>query len=123
MDKAQIELQILQLTQLQNLCNQIKEAEGSKQNDKELVKLLKKEYKLTTDEISAITSLVAGKLKKGNSADEDELKALRKKFESYCDVCEINANNRNGEFLGYTIVSNKCSNKKSILSKKLTKEN
>ena len=120
MDNTHIELQILQLTQLQNLCNQIKEVDSLKQNDDELVKVLKKGYKLTAEEIEAITSLVAGK-KKGKTADVGELEALKKKFDSYCNVCEINPYKKDGEFLGYTNVSNKCSNKKSILSKKITK--
>ena len=118
MDNAQIELQILQLNQLQSLCKQLKDADSLKQNDEELIKALKKGYKLSAEEIEAITSMVAGK-RKGKSVDVGDLEALKKKFYSYCDVCEINPNKKNGEFLGYTNVSNKCSNKKSILKKKL----
>ncbi len=118
MDKSHIELQILQLTELQNICNQIKDIEHFKQSDTELVKLLKGQYTLTKDEISAITSLVDGK-KKGESANEGELDLLKKKFDSYCLICEVNSNGRDGSFIGYSKLNNKCSNKKSVLGKKI----
>ena len=50
MDKSQLQLQILQLSELQNICNDIIEIESNKQNDTELVKLLKKDYRLSNDE-------------------------------------------------------------------------
>jgi len=71
MDKSQLNLQILQLTELQNICNQIIGMENTKQNDTNLVKLLKKEYSLSKDEILSITSMVEGK-KKGETVDENE---------------------------------------------------
>ncbi len=118
MDKAHLELQNLQLTELQNISGQIKGIEDHKQNDTELVKLIKKEYSLSKDEISNITALVEGK-KKGESTDEGELEVLKKKFDSYCLICEVNATAKDGSFIGYAKVSNKCSNKKSVLKKKI----
>jgi hypothetical protein len=121
MDQSQqIEFEIQQLTELQNICKQIKEIKDYKQNDTALVKLLKKEYTLTKDEISSITSKVEGK-KKGESGDEDELELLKKKFDSYCLICEVNSEGKDGNFIGYTRLSNKCSNKKSVLKKKIKK--
>ncbi|WP_429082676.1 hypothetical protein [Aeromonas veronii] len=117
MDKSQIELQILQLSELQKLCNEIKDIESFKQNDDTLLKLLKKEYKLSAEEISTITLMVDGK-KKGKSVDSTALDSLKKKFESYCLICEMNAYGKDGKFIGYAALSNKCSNKKSVLNKK-----
>lgn len=42
MDKNELQLQILQLTELQNICNDIIEMENQKQSDTELTKLLKR---------------------------------------------------------------------------------
>ena len=55
MDKSQLQLQILQLSELQNICNDIIEIESNKQNDTELVKLLKKEiiYKCILPELGS----------------------------------------------------------------------
>ncbi|WP_319577448.1 hypothetical protein [uncultured Desulfobacter sp.] len=120
-ESKQIEFQIQQLTELQHICNRIKELENYKQNDTELLKCLKKEYSLSEEEISSITSMVEGK--KGKSVDKrnDELELLEKKFEPYCLICGVNTKNKDGNFIGYTRVSNKCSNKKSVLKKKIKK--
>lgn len=113
-----IDLQILQLTQLQHLCIKLKEIKNDTQDNAELLDLLKKKYTLTKDEISTITSMVEGK-KKVEVVEDNDLKKLENKFNSYCLICEINPNTRDGTFMGYTQFSNKCSNKKSILNKKL----
>lgn len=118
MDKSHIELQILQLAELQNICNQIKDIENFKQSDTELEKLLKGQYSLTKDEISEITSMVEGK-KKDESSNEGELDSLKKKFDSYCLICEVNSNKKDGSFVGYSQLNTKCSNKKSVLKKKI----
>ena len=118
MDKSQLQLQILQLSELQNICNDIIEIESNKQNDTELVKLLKKDYRLSNDEINSITSTVLGK-KKGESVDKKSLDLLKKKSESYCMICEINPNDKNGNFIGYSKIKSRSSNKKNSLNNKL----
>ena len=118
MDKSQLQLQILQLSELQNICNDIIEIESNKQNDTELVKLLKKDYILSNDEINSITSTVLGK-KKGEGVSQKELDTLKKKSESYCMICEINPNDKNGNFIGYSKIKSRSSNKKNSLNNKL----
>lgn len=118
MDKSQLQLQILQLSELQNICNDIIEIESNKQNDTELVKLLKKDYRLSNDEINSITSTVLGK-KKGESVDKKSLDLLKNKCESYCMICEINPNDKNGNFIGYSKIKSRSSNKKNSLNNKL----
>ena len=100
MDKSQLQLQILQLSELQNICNDIIEIESNKQNDTELVKLLKKDYRLSNDEINSISTIVLGK-KKGESVDKKSLDLLKNKCESYCMICEINPKDKDGKFIGY----------------------
>jgi len=118
MDKSQLQLQILQLSELQNICNDIIEIESTKQNDTELVKLLKKDYILSNDEINSITSTVLGK-KKGESVDKKSLDLLKNKCESYCMICEINPKDKDGKFIGYRKIKTRSSNKKNSLNKKL----
>ena len=118
MDKSQLQLQILQLSELQNICNDIIEIESNKQNDTELVKLLKKDYRLSNDEINSITSTVLGK-KKGESVDKKSLDLLKNKCESYCMICEINPKDKNGNFIGYSKIKSRSSNKKNSLNNKL----
>ncbi len=118
MDKSQLQLQILQLSELQNICNDIIEIESNKQNDTELVKLLKKDYILSNDEINSITSTVLGK-KKGESVDKKSLDLLKNKCESYCMICEINPKDKDGKFIGYGKIKTRSSNKKNSLNKKL----
>ena len=118
MDKSQLQLQILQLSELQNICNDIIEIESNKQNDTELVKLLKKDYRLSNDEINSITSTVLGK-KKGESVDKKSLDLLKNKCESYCMICEINPKDKDGKFVGYRKIKTRSSNKKNSLNKKL----
>ena len=118
MDKSQLQLQILQLSELQNICNDIIEIESTKQNDTELVKLLKKDYILSNDEINSISTIVLGK-KKGESVDKKSLDLLKNKCESYCMICEINPNDKNGNFIGYSKIKSRSSNKKNSLNNKL----
>ena len=118
MDKSQLQLQILQLSELQNICNDIIEIESTKQNDTELVKLLKKDYILSNDEINSITSTVLGK-KKGESVDKKSLDLLKNKCESYCMICEINPKDKDGKFVGYRKIKTRSSNKKNSLNNKL----
>ena len=118
MDKSQLQLQILQLSELQNICNDIIEIESTKQNDTELVKLLKKDYRLSNDEINSITSTVLGK-KKGESVDKKSLDLLKNKCESYCMICEINPKDKDGKFVGYRKIKTRSSNKKNSLNDKL----
>ena len=118
MDKSQLQLQILQLSELQNICNDIIEIESNKQNDTELVKLLKKDYRLSNDEINSITSTVLGK-KKGESVDKKSLDLLKNKCESYCMICEINPKDKDGKFVGYRKIKTRSSNKKNSLNNKL----
>ncbi|MCT7541623.1 hypothetical protein [Aliarcobacter cryaerophilus] len=118
MDKSQLQLQILQLSELQNICNDIIEIESTKQNDTELVKLLKKDYILSNDEINSITSTVLGK-KKGESVDKKSLDLLKNKCESYCMICEINPKDKDGKFIGYRKIKTRSSNKKNFLNNKL----
>ena len=118
MDKSQLQLQILQLSELQNICNDIIEIESNKQNDTELVKLLKKDYILSNDEINSITSTVLGK-KKGESVDKKSLDLLKNKCESYCMICEINPKDKDGKFIGYIKIKTRSSNKKNSLNNKL----
>lgn len=118
MDKSQLQLQILQLSELQNICNDIIEIESNKQNDTELVKLLKKDYRLSNDEINSISTIVLGK-KKGESVDKKSLDLLKNKCESYCMICEINPNDKNGNFIGYSKIKSRSSNKKNSLNNKL----
>ena len=118
MDKSQLQLQILQLSELQNICNDIIEIESNKQNDTELVKLLKKDYRLSNDEINSITTIVLGK-KKGESVDKKSLDLLKNKCESYCMICEINPKDKDGKFVGYRKIKTRSSNKKNTLNDKL----
>lgn len=118
MDKSQLQLQILQLSELQNICNDIIEIESTKQNDTELVKLLKKDYRLSNDEINSISTIVLGK-KKGESVDKKSLDLLKNKCESYCMICEINPKDKDGKFVGYRKIKTRSSNKKNSLNKKL----
>ena len=118
MENSNIQLQLLQLTEIQSICNQIIKLESVEQNDSDLLTLLKKAYKLSKAEISEIQSLVLGK-KKDEGVDEKELADLKQKVESYCLICDVNTTNRKGEFIGYDKLKNKCSNRKSVLSKKL----
>lgn len=118
MDKSQLQLQILQLSELQNICNDIIEIESTKQNDTELVKLLKKDYRLSNDEINSISTIVLGK-KKGESVDKKSLDLLKNKCESYCMICEINPKDKDGKFIGYRKIKTRSSNKKNSLNKKL----
>ena len=118
MDKSQLQLQILQLSELQNICNDIIEIESTKQNDTELVKLLKKDYILSNDEINSISTIVLGK-KKGESVDKKSLDLLKNKCESYCMICEINPKDKDGKFIGYGKIKTRSSNKKNTLNDKL----
>jgi hypothetical protein len=118
MDKSQLELQILQLTELQNICNQILDLENPKQSDKELEKFLKKEYDLSKDETDSILSIVLGK-KKGDGVSQKDLDVLKKKCESYCLICEINPNEKDGSFSGYKKIKTRSSNKMSRFNKEL----
>ena len=118
MDKSQLQLQILQLSELQNICNDIIEIESNKQNDTELVKLLKKDYRLSNDEINSISTIVLGK-KKGESVDKKSLDLLKNKCESYCMICEINPKDKDGKFIGYRKIKTRSSNKKNFLNNKL----
>ena len=118
MDKSQLQLQILQLSELQNICNDIIEIESTKQNDTELVKLLKKDYTLSNDEINSISTIVLGK-KKGESVDKKSLDLLKNKCESYCMICEINPKDKDGKFVGYRKIKTRSSNKKNSLNDKL----
>lgn len=118
MDKSQLQLQILQLSELQNICNDIIEIESNKQNDTELVKLLKKDYRLSNDEINSISTIVLGK-KKGESVDKKSLDLLKNKCESYCMICEINPKDKDGKFVGYRKIKTRSSNKKNSLNDKL----
>lgn len=118
MDKSQLQLQILQLSELQNICNDIIEIESNKQNDTELVKLLKKDYRLSNDEINSISTIVLGK-KKGESVDKKSLDLLKNKCESYCMICEINPKDKDGKFVGYRKIKTRSSNKKNTLNDKL----
>lgn len=118
MDKSQLQLQILQLSELQNICNDIIEIESNKQNDTELVKLLKKDYTLSNDEINSISTIVLGK-KKGESVDKKSLDLLKNKCESYCMICEINPKDKDGKFVGYRKIKTRSSNKKNSLNDKL----
>ena len=118
MDKSELQLQILQLTELQNICNDIIELENPKQSDTELVKLLNKDYDLSNDEISSIQSMVLGK-KKGGDVSQKDLDVLKKKCESYCLITEVNPADKNGEFIGYSKIKSRSSNKKNSLGKKL----
>ena len=123
MDKAKIEFEIQQLTDLQAICNQIKDFDSAKQNDEKLLEVLKSEYKLYSEETTTITSLVKGKLKQKGKGEKPVSKdSLLKKFESYCTLLDISLKKRNGEMIGYTEVSNKFSNKKSMLKKKLDEQ-
>ena len=123
MDKAKLEFEIQQLTDLQAICNQIKDFDSAKQNDEKLLEVLKSEYKLSSEETATITSLVKGKLKQKGKGEKPVSKdSLLKKFESYCTLLDISLKKRNGEMIGYTEVSNKCSNKKSMLKKKLDEQ-
>ena len=122
MNKADIEFEIKQLTELQNICNQIKAVDSFKQNNDELLQVLKENYKLSAEYLSIIESAVEGKRKKGKNDKSEksaDIATLKKKFKSYCDLLDINLVKRNGEILGYTEVSNKCSNKKSLLKSKI----
>ena len=118
MDKNELQLQILQLTELQNICNDIIEMENPKQSDTELTKLLKKEYDLSKEDTDSILSMVLGK-KKGESVSQKELDVLKKKCESYCMICEINPNGKDGNFIGYKKIKSRSSNKKNSLNNKL----
>lgn len=92
--------------------------ENPKQSDTELTKLLKKEYDLSKEEISSIQSMVLGK-KKGEGVSQKELDLLKKKCESYCMICEINPNSKDGNFIGYKKIKSRSSNKKNSLNNKL----
>ena len=118
MENSNLQLQLLQLTEIQNICNQIIKLESVEQNDSDLLMLLKKEYKLSKAEIAEIQSLVLGK-KKDGGVDEKELADLKQKCESYCLICDVKMTNRKGDIIGYDKLKSKCSNKKSVLSKKL----
>ena len=117
MDKSQLELQISQLTELQNICNEILELENPTQNDTEIVKEIKKSYSLSKEDIDSIKSILLGK-KKGESVSQKDLDSLKKKCESYCVITEINPM-RNGEFVGYKTIKGRASNTKNRLGKKL----
>ena len=111
---SDINLQILQLTELQNLCLTL-----NKEGDTELLDLLGKNYELDEEITSKIISMVKGK-KKANTVDSKMLERLKRKFDSYCVICNMNTTTKdNKEFMGYAKFSNKCSNKKNILNKKL----
>ena len=118
MDKNELQLQILQLTELQNICNDIIEMENPKQSDTELTKLLKKEYDLSKEDTDSILSMVLGK-KKGEGVSQKELDTLKKKSESYCMICEINPKDKDGNFIGYSKIKSRSSNKKNSLNDKL----
>lgn len=117
-DKSAVELQILQLTKLQNICNDIIDMEKSEQNDTELITLLKKNYTSSKEEIKSIQSIVFGK-KKGEGVSQSDIDKLKKECESYCVITEINPLEKDGKFIGYSKIKSRSSNKKNILSKKL----
>lgn len=118
MDKSQLQLHILQLTELHSICSEIENLENPKQNDDEIVKELKKLYSLSKDDVNSIKSILLGK-KKDESVSSKDLDTLKKKCLSYCEICEINPNDKNGEFVGYKIIKNRSSNKKSKFNKDL----
>lgn len=118
MDKMDIELQTLQLTKLQNICNDIIEMENPKQNNTELTKLLKKDYDLSKEDTESILSIVKGK-RKGESVSQKDLDDLREECMMYCKLSHINPNDKDGKFIGYKKIKNRSSNKKNSLNKKL----
>lgn len=119
---SDIDLQILQLTELQNLCctlNKEDEKAKASESDTELLYLLGKNYTLNEEDIASIISTVKGK-KKANTVDSKMYESLKRKFDSYCVICNMNTTTKNKkEFMSYPKFSNKCSNKKNILKKKL----
>jgi len=118
MDKMEMELQILQLSKLQQICNDIIEMENPKQNDTDLTKLLKKEYDLSKEDTDSILSIVLGK-KKGESVSQKDLDNLKEECEMYCKLSHINPNDKDGNFIGYKKIKSRASNKKNSLNNKL----
>ncbi|CAE10431.1 hypothetical protein WS1363 [Wolinella succinogenes] len=47
------------------------------------------------------------------------LDTLKKKCLSYCEICEINPNDKDGKFIGYSKIKSRSSNKKNSLNGKL----
>jgi len=119
MDRMDIELQILQLSKLQQICNAIIDIENPKQDDKNLVKLLKKEYELSKDEVNSILAIVKDKKKSRKNAPKGDLDKLKEEFEMYCKLTKIHPYKANGEFIGYERVKNRSSNRKNVLKTKL----
>lgn len=118
MDKMEMELQILQLTKLQQICNDIIKMENPKQNDTDLTKLLKKNYDLSKEDTESILSTVLGK-KKGEGVSQKELDTLKEECEMYCKLSHINPNDKDGNFIGYKKLKSRSSNKKNSLNNKL----
>ena len=116
MENIEVQLKVLELTQIQNICNELMEIEDPKQNDSELEKLLKKEYTLDKEEIQSILSLVYKK-QKGNSVSEKEIDELKTKLNAYCVTAELNQNDKDGNFVGYKKLKGRASNKKNSLNK------
>lgn len=118
MDKNELELQLNQLDGLQHVCNQIIAMESTNQSDTALTKLLTKEYSLSKEDKDSILSIVSGK-KNGKPVSQKDLDTLKRKFESYCVITDVNPNDKTGHFLGYKKIKMRLSNKKNILKKKI----
>ncbi len=118
MKQNESNLEVLQLAELQNICNEILAIQTPKHSDKRLLALLKKEYELSKDEVNAVVALVAGKQKMQTASTKD-LAALEKKCESYAHICGIKTTAKDGMPLGYEKIKARAAIKKSAILKTL----
>lgn len=118
MTQNESNLEVLQLAQLQSVCNEILALKSPKQSDSKLRSLLKKEYELSKEELEAILDLVALK-QKTQAANTKDLEALEKKCDSYAHICGIKTVAKDGTPLGYEKIKARAAIKKSAILKTL----
>lgn len=116
MSQNEINLEVLQLAELQTICNEILAVKTPKQSDKKLLSLLKKEYSLSKEELGSVVAIVAGKQKLEVSSTKD-ISHLEKKCQAYADICGIKTTAKDGSPLGYEKIKSRAAIKKSNLLK------
>lgn len=109
-------LEILQLEELLNLCNQmIKVQEKIKSNDK-LIECLNEYYELSKEDTDEILKLVFDK-KKVNSEDKKVFEDIKSKVMAYCSILGIKEADKDDKSIDYKKLKSKVSSKLSKLRK------
>ena len=112
-----IQRKLSELDEIYNICDKIINLEKLEQDDKELIDFIKSRYTVTQDDIGKISDLLKDK-KKNQKSYEKEIKVLKDKLHAYCLIVDVNPN-KDGNFVGFTSLRARVSNKKALLKRKL----